>query len=292
MSHPRRGEVGGTANVPRMPSPDSPERSAWSGLVRDRDDDFEALQVILPVAPAGTTWSGPFRVTASDNQDYFVKSLDVCPPGQGASLVIERVVAKAGELIGAPVCRTSLIRIPDEIAGWEPRPGVALQAGLAHASLALERADEMGRPSLYGRDQDDNRRRHVGVYALFDWCCGTDAQWLYDLDNDRTIYSHDHGLYLPPVGEGAVTEEALVREIDQPYELPDSRDGLLPHALDETAASLDAVRREDLMAILNAVPASWPVTDQVLETLGWFLESRAPAVAQRLRGFHHCGLGR
>jgi hypothetical protein len=269
-----------------MGSDNSPERSAWAGLVVERHDDFQALQIVMPVAPAGGSWSGPFRVTASDNRDYFVKSLDVCPPGQGASLVIEQVVAKVGELIGAPVCHTSLIRIPDEIAGWEPRPGVALKAGLAHASLALEHADEMGRPQLFARGQDDNRRRHVGVYALFDWCCGTDAQWLYDLDSDRMLYSHDHGLYLPPVGSGILTDEDMVIEVDRPYELPDPRSGLLPSAIDEMASAVEAVTRDDLASILNQIPKSWPVTDQVLETLGWFLERRAPAVGLRLRAFH------
>jgi hypothetical protein len=34
--------------------------------------------------------------------------------------------------------------------------------------------------------------------------------------------------------------------------------------------------------VLNRVPPSWPVTDADLEGLGWFLESRASAVAGRI----------
>lgn len=255
----------------------------WSGLVRARTNDFDALLVLAPVARAGGTWSGPFRATASDGHDYFVKSLDTTPPGEGASLAVEFIVAEVGRLIGAPVCQTSLIRIPQAIAGWEPRPGTPLKAGLAHASRALVRADEQGRPRLAARAQDDNRHRHVGVYALYDWCCGADAQWLYDLDNDSTLYSHDHGLYLPPAGKGGWTIPDLVASADTPSALPDPRDGLSPAAISKFAAALDAVDRAGLVSIMNRVPLSWPVGDDELDALGWFLEHRAPVVAQRLR---------
>lgn len=259
------------------------ERADWVGLVRSRNDDFDRLVLTVPNASAVGTWSGPFRGIASDGREYFVKSMATCPAGQQMSLAIERVVAEIGQLINAPVCTTSLIRIPALLARWEPRPGIAVGEGLAHASLALTRADEQGRPRLAARGQDDNRRRHVGVYGLFDWCCGADNQWLYDLNSDCTLYSHDHGLYLPPVGTGSITEADLQSELNTPYVLPDDPAGLSPAAVAEVSAALDAVTQSDLAAILNHVPASWPVNDELLETLGWFLEHRAPAVANRLR---------
>jgi hypothetical protein len=66
----------------------------WSGLVKARTDDFDALLLVAPVAGAGGTWSGPFRATANDGNDYFVKSLDTTPPGEGTSLAVEFVVAE------------------------------------------------------------------------------------------------------------------------------------------------------------------------------------------------------
>jgi hypothetical protein len=255
----------------------------WSGLVRARTDTFDDLRMTGPVAPSGGSWSGPFRVIASDGNQYFVKSVDTCPPGQQASVAIEHIVAGVGRLIGAPVCTTSLIRIPLALAGWEPRPGIPITEGLAHASLALSHCDEQGRPALAARGQDDNRRRHVGAYALYDWCVGADAQWLYDLDRDRTLYSHDHGLYFPPAHQGYWTQPDMIAGVDIPHELPDPRNDLLASAVDEVAAALDAVKRDELASILNSVPSSWPVTDEDLEALGWFLERRAPAVALRVR---------
>jgi hypothetical protein len=90
----------------------------WSGLVADRSDAFDNLQMVAAVGPSGGSWSGPFRVIASDQRQYFVKSLDTCPAGQEASIAIERIVAEVGRLIDAPVCFTSLIRIPSAFEGW------------------------------------------------------------------------------------------------------------------------------------------------------------------------------
>lgn len=259
-----------------------PDLVEWNALVTGRHDSFDDLSVVAP-EPGGGSWSGPFRAIASDGHSYFVKSASTCPPGQEASLVIERVVGLAGALIGAPVCLPVLIRLTEDVAGYEVAPGKPLGAGLAHANRALEHADEMGRPDLYARSQDDNARRHVGVYALYDWCMGTDQQWLYDLDADRTLYSHDHGLYLPPLGQGLLDAAALQAQVDEPHELPDARSGLSPAAIEETADALERVATDDLADILKSVPASWPVSDGVLAALGWFLEQRAPAAAARLR---------
>jgi hypothetical protein len=228
----------------------------WSGLVHGRNDDFDGLYVVAPES-AGASWGGPFRATASDNRAYFVKSLQTCPQDQQASLTVEQVVAQVGSLIGAPVCETSLIRIPAPLAGWAPRQGSPpLQEGIAHASLAVGHAEET-RPSLAARAKDDNSRRHVGVYALYDWCWGTDPQWLYDLDNDRMTYSHDHGLYFPPEGRGGWTRQDLVDRADQAHELPDARDGLSSEAAKSVALALEHVSQNDLAAVLSSVPASW-----------------------------------
>jgi len=258
-------------------------RTDWTGLVSGRrTDDFDELSIVAPVDEAGRSWGGPFRAVASDGNDYFVKCLSVCPQGEQASLAIELIVARVGTLINAPVCSTSLIRIPEEIAGWECRPGKPVHAGLAHASLALNRAEE-GRPRLECRAQDDNRRRHVGAYALFDWCFGWDEQWLYNIDDDSSLYSHDHGLYLPPCGKGYWNRAGLEAMVDRPHVLSDPQEGLDVEAVTEVAAALDKIDQATLVEVLRTVPSSWPVSDEDLEDLGWFLQVRAPAAAGRVR---------
>ncbi|MEU1733725.1 hypothetical protein [Streptosporangium sp. NPDC020145] len=255
--------------------------SEWSSLVTGRHDDFDSLTVrALTGGAMGQSFASPFPVIGSDNRRYFVKALEGCPEHARGSLAVEYVVAQVGRLIGAPVCDSGLIRIPDDLAGW-PMPFGKLQPGIAHACLALDRAIET-RPQLTSRTQDDNRRRQVGVYALYDWCFGSDPQWLHDLSNDRSIYSHDHGLYLPP-NDGTVRRTYLELSVDEPNELPDPPSGLDPGAIDEVSAALERIGRDALVKVVRGVPASWPVSDDDLEALGWFLERRAPTTAARLR---------
>jgi hypothetical protein len=255
------------------------ELDEWSGLVDGRSDDFDGLHVVA-VVETGNSFSGPVRVIASDDQEYFVKSLGGCPPGYEEMVVVEWIVAQVGLLIKAPVCTTSLIRVTKEISDFSPQAG--LDAGLGYASLALRQAEEH-KPNLTARRNDDNARRHVGAYALYDWCWGFDEQWLYDLSDDRALYSHDHGLYLPPVEEGGWSRDALIAVVNEPHQLTDPSAGLSIAAVEEVATALETVQRAELVAVLRSTPASWPVTDDELETLGWFLERRAPSVASRLR---------
>jgi hypothetical protein len=258
------------------------ELTDWSGLVCGRTDSFNSLTVIKPMVPAASFWSGPFRVTASDQRDYWVKSLETCPPGHGPSLAIEQIVSRVGRLIGAPVCETSLIRIPADLDGWQPYLGVPIRAGLAHASLSIERA-MFGRRTLEQRDANDNQRRHVGVYALYDWCIGADEQWLYDLADDHAVWSHDHGLYLPPAGSGFWNRHDLVVKADEDHSWRDPPVGLSAAAANDVADALEKIDRPTLAGVLCSIPAAWPVSDEDLEAVGWFLEHRAPAVASRLR---------
>jgi hypothetical protein len=117
---------------------------------------------------------------------------------------------------------------------------------------------------------------------LYDWFWGSDEQWLYDIDADRTIYSHDHGLYLPP-GNGAWTESELTQEVHTPRPLPNNpADGVSEDALRHVAEKLRALESADIVDVLIQVPQSWAVSDHDLEALGWFLETRAPDVADRL----------
>jgi hypothetical protein len=256
----------------------------WAGLVHGRTDDFNKLNLLAPEPLSGSpSAGGPFRATASDKQTYFVKSLDTCLGGQEPSLAVEQIVAQVGRLIGAPVCKTSLIRIPSAFQGFEVySQRRRLTPGLAHASLALEHAEDV-RPALDARTKDDNSRRHVGLYALYDWCFGMDQQWLLDLDSDRATYSHDHGLYFPPLTQAGWSQEELISRADEPHELPDPRDGLLREEAKWVAMVIEQVSRDDLAGILRAVPASWPVSNTDLEVLGWFLEHRAAGVAERVR---------
>lgn len=256
------------------------ELEDWNGLIKDRNDDFDDLRMTALLATGGNSFARPFLAAADDGRRYWVKCIDTCPQHSKMSVAIEHIVSNVGRLINAPVCESNLIRIPGELAGWPLGKG-HLQAGIAHASLALSKVIER-RPALASHTRDDNPRRRVGVYAMWDWCFGSDPQWLYDLDNDESVYSHDHGLYLPS-NDGSWGRRYLIQCADEPNELPDAPRDLNEEAVEEVSVALEKINRDALVNILCGVPASWPVSNDDLEALGWFLEYRAPSVASRIR---------
>jgi hypothetical protein len=253
------------------------ELEDWRGLVHGRVALPDALVVEQPLQPSPRGGSGTFLAVLSDQQRWWVKPQNNLQGGR--VIVTEHIVGRAGALIDAPVCETSLVRIPDELAGWEFRPGATLQAGIAHASLAVDDALEVAGTLNY-RERDDNRRRHVGVFALYDWCWGADDQWLHCMSDDRKIYSHDHGMYLPDGPDW--TEASLLAQVGTPHQPAYATGGLDPGAAGDLSKRLGSVSRDDLVALVSAVPTSWQVSDGELEALGFFLERRAPAVAARL----------
>jgi hypothetical protein len=193
--------------------------------------------------------------------------------------VTEQIVGRAGRLIGAPVCAVQTIEIPPDFVGWEFRPGARLEVGIAHASRQIDPVVENG--TLDRRLDDDNARRHAYIFALHDWCWGGDGQWLVALAEDNAYYSHDHGWYLPP--EGPVwTADSLEAHVDMAHEFGGSGDAITPAIASEVAASLRKVERAALRDVLRTIPRTWPITDDELECVGFFLERRADATAQRL----------
>lgn len=196
-------------------------------------------------------------------------------------MVTEYVVGRVGALIGAPTCENSIIKIDPAFEGWEFAQGRHLRSGLGHGTLEVEAAIEE-RPNLKYRSEDDNKARQAGIYALHDWCWGSDQQWLHSTAHENTIFSHDHGFYFPP-SSWRWEVDALRQRVDEAHVLGQATDGLTQRDLWMAADQLDKVDKSALVAILRQVPTTWPATDAELETLGWFLERRAGAVASRLR---------
>src|SRR6478672_7904713 len=98
------------------------EREAWTGALVERPSD-QAIKLFVrtPIQPSTRGGSGTFLAEGSDGRKWWVK-----PPNhlQGGKVIVsEFVVAGAGALIEAPTCEVRAIAIPDEIVGWEFRPG-------------------------------------------------------------------------------------------------------------------------------------------------------------------------
>ena len=70
-------------------------------------------------------------------------------------------------------------------------------------------------------------------------------------------------------------------DVDTAHELGGSGDAITPSIVREVAAALRAVQRTMLRDVLGQIPNTWPVSDDELECVGFFLERRADAVAGR-----------
>jgi hypothetical protein len=254
--------------------------SDWSGVIRNRPDRAE-LVLKAPLRQSSAGGAGAFLGKASDGEQYWIK----VPNGpQGDRVPItEQIVGRAGGIIGACTCGVRSIEIPDSLDGWEFRAGHTLQECIAHASSAVFQGVEPPKAQCLGdRGKDDNAARHVTYFALYDWCWGGDVQGLLDISDDRRFYSHDHGWFLPPEGRSWNVAE-LEAKVDEPHELPTDGAGLDFLAVAATAGQLEKVTRSDLEGMLEKIPRDWPVSNDELEAVGFFLERRAPAVAERLR---------
>jgi hypothetical protein len=236
------------------------------------------VQATAPLKQSTQGSSGSFLVLASDQRRYWCKSLNNFQDPRVP--VNEQIVAKLGQLIGAPVCTPQLVEITDPLVGWEIRPntGRLLERGWAHGSLAVEPSVETH--ALERRTEDENARRHAGIFALYDWVGGSDPQWLM-MGADAAYFSHDHGHYFP--GGPAWTIASLTANSGAAYQIGGATTGLDNGELNRIADRLEDVSREDLEACASNLPADWPVGTDELEALVEFVYGRRGAVAQRLR---------
>lgn len=243
-----------------------------------RSEEVEGVTAVMPLRPSTAGGSGSFLVLADDQRRYWCKSINNF---QGPRIAItEQIVGRLAARIGAPACEVALVGL-DEIAGWEFRPGSGrlVEPGWAHGSAAVDPAIETR--ALEHRTDDDNRRRHCGIYALCDWLAGSDVQWLYGVAEDNAYYSHDHGFYLTGP---AWTEASLGAGQDVPYALSIPPDYLDSEELGRLADALDCLTREDIDDELSKLPGDWPVTDAELDAVAAFVDHRREPVAARLRG--------
>jgi hypothetical protein len=164
------------------------------------------------------------------------------------------------------------------------RAGRPLVAGIGCASRDLAGTPQELR-SLAHREDDDNRRRHAGVFALVDWLYGDDVQWLYDTADDWMLYSHDHGWYLPP-GGAEWTVEQLRATVSSPGASLGDTAGLDSNELLRLATAIEAVPDAAVAGVLSAVPPDWAVPSSDLDCLGWYIAERRSPVAARIRAIN------
>ena len=236
--------------------------------------------VALVQEPPGDGGSAPLLMREEDGTQWWVKLKN---NRQGAMVLVnEQIVARCGALIGAPTCEVAIVVVPETLEGIAH--GVHIKSGFAHGSRHVQNA--RSERHLMHRDEDDNIRRHVGVYALHDWCWGDDVQWLYAFKDNNKTYSHDHGHFFPDGPNWNSNLQRVRQLVQSPRELnrhPHVDSGNLDQVeILRTADKLSNVSFNDLLKIMSVIPTDWPVSNDELACISFFLEHRAPQVAERM----------
>lgn len=203
-------------------------------------------------------------------------------PHGNYSLASERIVSAVGDLIGAPVRPTALIEVPSGFESYFQGDGRGLRECVAHGSLLLE-GDVIESNALDHLKRDDNLRRQPALIALWKWCLGEDAQWLYSAEEDYSIWSFDHGCWFDSQ-EAPWDSDFLAESTNsQPLEELGVVKGMDSAHFHEMASRLESVTHRQLLEAVATVPESWDVKVQDLETVAWFLYVRRRPVADVLR---------
>lgn len=201
-------------------------------------------------------------------------------PHGNQSLVHEWVVAKLGELLGAPVCEPALVDVDAALVEGIYSNGVKVPGGTYFGSL-LRAGEE--RQAIDHVSDDGNDGRFAYLLALWELCLGCDGQFLYDHRSDSQVWSFDHGMWFNSL-EGPWAPHQLSTWIELRWEWPDGDPkGLRADALEDAADKVAALTEVHVCEILASVPVSWGIGDNELRALGEFLLDRRQVVSTRLR---------
>lgn len=251
--------------------------SSWKGLLGGvpRREPSGTIRAVLRSYNDGSRAS---LVLTAAREKYWIKCLG--NPQGDLILATERLVSGVGELIGAPVRPTRLLRIPADLAGVQYGPSSFFRESIAHGSLHVEAAEE-AYGFLYPR-RDHNAQRRAAIVALWDWCMGDDEQWLYDHGNESSLWSFDHGFWLG--GDGGDWDPSLLqRLVSTPWEHPEPLPAAARSEASLIADKIEQITANQIVEVLASVPLEWGLDDHALEVAGWFLYRRRIDVAQRMR---------
>ncbi len=236
----------------------------------------ERLASILPGNPP-ETGTKAFRGLSASGKTYWIKVPN--NPQGSRVLATEQIVTAVGGLIDAPVRETALIEISSDWDGWPITDGFSLRKCVAHASLELSGSEE-SRDQAYIRN-DDNARRWARWIALWDWCFGSDEQWLYEHEADKSMWSFDHNMWFLDSGNwgaeqcnGGTTGEWLWRG---------EWKGIDSDEILRVADLISKIARSQIQAACYSIPAEWGVPLNDLDALTEMLLQRRVGVADRLR---------
>jgi hypothetical protein len=157
----------------------------WARLIADAADHLEPPIRAETFVKKFATASQPVVLACDDGADYVVKGAQA-----GRMIVIDQIVARVGDAVGAPVGEPALVDVPATLIAAEPEMA-HMAAGIAHGSRWIPNCtDQTGFAHTLVAE---NRDRFARIAWLYGWVVASDHQFIYSNDAPQIVYTVDHG---------------------------------------------------------------------------------------------------
>lgn len=210
-------------------------------------------------------FSKPVLLECDDKKIYWVK----CKTA-GRCIVAEQIVMRLGYLLNAPMARTSLVNIPQELIDISPELE-GYPAGLGHGSEHIEGCLDSN-ATRYCND-DDNQGRHCALAVLYGWCEAFDQQYMYEKQPPHCVHSVDHGLFFP--GQHKWSVLTLARAAPPMLDPQITRGcSLKSERIAQSLQTLRNIRDQDICEAVACPPDDWGISQEERIALAEYLIRR------------------
>jgi hypothetical protein len=215
----------------------------------------------------------PVLVRGIDGNEYVVKGKQA-----GRQIINDRVVAKLGQAMHAPVGEPYLIEISQELIEINPDFSY-LATGIAHGTKFIPDCSD-DRELFLHFDKSKNLERFACLAILYGWMYASDHQFIYKKQSPRLVYSVDHGNFF--VGSPEWTIERLGRKVDpaKPDHLIVSSYRLNDEDLSSALNALREISEQIIVQTVRNIPQEWGITiDERLALVEYLIQRQCDLLA-------------
>ena len=211
-------------------------------------------------------------VRGIDGNEYVVKGKQA-----GRQIINDRVVAKLGQAMQAPVGEPYLIEISQDLLDLDPEFSY-LAVGIAHATKFIPDCSE--RELFLDIDKSTNRSRFAALAVLYGWLYASDHQFVYKKQSPHLVYSIDHGNFF--VGSPEWTIERLGRKVApaKPDHLIVSSYRLNDEDLRSALNALREISEQTIVQTVRNIPQEWGINiDERLALVEYLIQRQHDLLA-------------
>lgn len=248
--------------------------SGWLTLIIEQRQNVEAMiDIDILVRKLSSSMCQPWECE-SGSESFVVKFPKIGQTLHQRSFAAEQVVARLGELIGAPVGVPHVVRCNQSIMSLEAE----LKDYSGEACHATEKVEDLLKEvkSNYELGRSKRDREEAGQLAvLYGWCVAGDRQFLQIKDKGASdfggIVSVDHGLFFPAAQNWSAADLQNFTAIPDPDAWFLDAD---PNSIVATKGKVKEVSDEKIAWSIAHVHQTWGVSDDDCVALAKFLSAR------------------